>query len=24
MGNVYSPTTFLLLRAEGFYDIHPQ
>ena len=24
LGNVYSPTTFLLLRAEGFYDIHPQ
>ena len=24
VGNVYSPTTFLLLRAEGFYDIHPQ
>src|SRR5438270_5362370 len=24
IGNVYSPTTFLLLRAEGFYDIHPQ
>ncbi len=22
-GNVYSPTTFLLLRAEGFYDVHP-
>ena len=24
IGNVYSPTTFLLLRAEGFYDVHPQ
>ncbi|HEV2046506.1 MAG TPA: glycosyltransferase family 39 protein [Chthoniobacterales bacterium] len=23
IGNVYSPTTFLLLRAEGFYDIQP-
>lgn len=23
-GNVYSPTTFLLLRAEGFFDVHPQ
>jgi hypothetical protein len=22
-GNVYSPTTFLLLRAEGFYDVNP-
>jgi len=21
LGNVYSPTTFLLLRAEGFYDV---
>jgi hypothetical protein len=20
----YSPTTFLLLRGEGFYDVHPQ
>jgi hypothetical protein len=24
IGNVYSPTTFLLLRAEGFYDVQPQ
>src|ERR1700736_161860 len=24
IGNVYSPTTFLLLRGEGFYDVHPQ
>lgn len=24
MGNVYSPITFLLLRAEGFYDVQPQ
>jgi len=24
IGNVYSPTTFLLLRAEGFYDVHSQ
>ena len=23
IGNVYSPTTFLLLRAEGFFDIQP-
>jgi hypothetical protein len=21
LGNIYSPTTFLLLRAEGFYDV---
>jgi 4-amino-4-deoxy-L-arabinose transferase-like glycosyltransferase len=24
IGNVYSPTTFLILRAEGFYNVHPQ
>lgn len=24
IGNVYSPTTFLLLRAERFYDVQPQ
>ena len=24
VGNVYSPTTFLLLRSEGFFDVHPQ
>ena len=23
-GNTYSPTTFLLLRAERFFDVHPQ